>query len=129
MYSGAFLLSSSGVFIGFNNWNLNHSEKFGIFRATSYDLSHNDTVLFLTEIIPPFMRHVWCILSQTSSTKGWFSLIPGPIIPVFRPAFQTNIVRHCSEEGLCLYQCICKYNAYGQRNINRRYFRRMVDIT
>jgi hypothetical protein len=47
MYSGAFFLSSSGVFIGFKSWNLSHSLKFGIFLATSYDLSHRDTVLFL----------------------------------------------------------------------------------
>ena len=46
MYSGAFLRSSSGVFIGFKSWNLSHSLKFGIFLATSYDFSHSDTVLF-----------------------------------------------------------------------------------
>ena len=70
MYSGAFVRSSSGVFIGFKSWNLSHSEKFGMLVATLYDLSHRDTVLFRIlvqlQLIEGFLRdislqHPYCL--------------------------------------------------------------------
>lgn len=40
-----------------------------------------------------------------------------------------SFIPHIYSEGSVLYQCICKYNAYGQRNVNPRYYRGMVDLT
>jgi hypothetical protein len=128
MYSGAFFRSSSWVFIGFKSWNLSHSLKFGISLATSYDLSHSDTVLFLTRptqldvdesknvsndtsIEASASSFAWCNCALGIGGKGIVGLYP------------------CTEEGLHLYQCICIHYAYGQRNVNPRYYRGLVDFT
>ena len=40
-----------------------------------------------------------------------------------------GFVSHIYSEGFQVYQCICMYLAYGQRNVNPRYYRGMVDFT
>ena len=83
MYSGAFLRSSSGVFIGFKSWNRSHSLKFGIFLATSYDFSHSDTVLFriFTGKATNYINAYVCIMHMVNAMRtagingDWLTLL------------------------------------------------------
>jgi hypothetical protein len=91
MYSvAAFKRSAFGSLIGLSNWNLNHSEKFGMFWAILYDLSHSDTLLFriFTAKVPYLINVYVCILyivdaMPTAGITGqWLTLLS--LIRVFQ---------------------------------------------